>query len=114
MYKLIYLTHVGNIFVFISMTYVGVLLNNNIKNLVASCDKSLYRYSNLYLTNVIFCLVSMSLAPLNGDIPDNNVYVITPSDQISENGYAGSSHKISGANYKNLYWYNLNTYIIHS
>jgi len=49
----------------------------------------------------------MSLAPLNGDIPDNSEYVITPSDQISENGYAGSSHKISGANYKhNLYGYN--------
>lgn len=95
--------HTGDTFVFISMTHVGVLLNNNIKNLVASCDKSLYRYSNLYLTNVIFCLVSMSLAPLNGDIPDSNKYVITPSDQISENGYAGSSHKISGANYNNLY-----------
>lgn len=90
-------------FFFFNLTYVGVLLNNNIKNLVASCDKSLYRYSNLYLTNVIFCLVSISLAPRNGDIPDNNVYVITPSDQISENGYAGSSHKISGANYNTLY-----------
>lgn len=45
----------------------------------------------------MFCLVSVSLVPRNGDIPDSNVYAITPSDQISEYGYAGSSHKISGA-----------------
>lgn len=93
-------------FVSINFTYVGVLLNNNIKNLVASCDKSLYKYSNLYLTNVIFCLVSLSLVPRNGDIPESSVYVITPSDHISEYGYAGSSHKISGAFYikkKKLY-----------
>ena len=45
----------------------------------------------------MFCLVSESLDPRNGDMPDSNVYAITPSDQISEYGYAGSSHKISGA-----------------
>lgn len=90
-------------FIKIYASYVGVLLNNNIKNLVASCDKSLYRYSNLYRTNVMFCLVSVSLDPRNGDIPDNKVYAITPSDHISEYGYAGSSHKISGAaNFKEL------------
>jgi len=51
----------------------------------------------------MFCLVSVSLDPRNGDIPDNKVYAITPSDQISEYGYAGSSHKISGAaNFKEL------------
>lgn len=84
-------------FFFTNLTHVGVLLNNNIKNLVASCDRSLYKYSNLYLTNVIFCLVSISLAPRKGDMPESNVYTITPSDQMSEYGYAGSSHKISGA-----------------
>lgn len=47
----------------------------------------------------MFCLVSVSLDPLNGDMPDSNEYAITPSDQISEYGYAGSSHKISGAAY---------------
>lgn len=89
-------------------THVGVLLNNNIKNLVASWDKSLYRYSNRYLTNVMFCRVSMSLPPRNGDIPDSSVYVITPSDQMSEYGYAGSSHKISGAKFNTKKRYYLN------
>lgn len=93
----IFITFYLVIYYLMNSTHVGVLLNNNIKNLVASCDKSLYRYSNLYRTNVMFCLVSVSLAPRNGDIPESNVYAITPSDQISEYGYAGSSHKISGA-----------------
>lgn len=49
----------------------------------------------------MFCRLSLSSAPWNGNMPDNMTYVNTPNDQISVCGNAGSSLSTSGAIRKN-------------
>lgn len=53
--------------------YVGVRLKSDMMNLSASCERSLYKCSNLYLTKVIFCRVSNSEDARNGETPDNKI-----------------------------------------
>lgn len=51
----------------------------------------------------MFCRVSSTLSPRNGDTPDSMTYASTPTDQMSVCGKAGSSLNTSGADKNNSF-----------
>lgn len=86
----------------ISILLSTLYINSERMKSLPSSEMFFQRSSNSHFPSLIFISVSLSLLPLNGEIPDNRIYVIMPTDHISALKETPSLLVTSGATYSGI------------